>query len=326
VHQNSYKDPQKADVLVYNHFYKDNPDITLPPPREVSRTPIPPEISNTFRMSDEMTQTILGTYDSAMGIQGGNISGTAIANGAMQSNSASMPYIVGYIKGLNRVAQVILDLIPKYYRTPRSLPVLLPNGKRSYEIINKEGSLFMNYDPNSLQVKVEAGVNFAMQKEQALPLFAQFMNTKGLSTLLDNIEIRGVEELRTQAENFQKEMEQQQAQQMQQQQQMASAEMQMKMKEQQIAVADAERRLNEPTEIGLGMISIKEKAQKDAADSAVKERDSETKFIEMMSKVRDKEVDNELEREKIAAENLRSTVELITESAKNMATQTTEEE
>jgi hypothetical protein len=29
VHQNSYKDPQKADVLVYNHFYKDNPDITL---------------------------------------------------------------------------------------------------------------------------------------------------------------------------------------------------------------------------------------------------------------------------------------------------------
>ena len=121
-----------------------------------------------------------------------------------------MPYIVGYIKGLNRVAQVIVDLIPKYYRTPRSLPILLANGKRDYKIINKQGSLFMNYDPNSLQVKVETGVNFAMQKEIALKtieslmqssqVFAQFMNTKGLPMLLDNIDIRGIDELKEKAE------------------------------------------------------------------------------------------------------------------------------
>jgi hypothetical protein len=331
---NAYTNVQKSDALIYNHFLDtNNPTVTLPPPREVNRTPIPPEISNTFRMSDEMTQTILGTYDSAMGIQGGDISGVAIANGAMQSNNASMPYIVGYIKGLNRVAQIILDLIPKYYRTPRSLPVLLPSGKRDYQIINKSGSLFMNYDPNSMQVKVETGVNFAMQKEIALKtiislmqsseLFAQFMNTKGLPLLLDNIEIRGIDELKEKAEEFQKEMEQKMAQQQAQEQQAAVAEIQLNAQQQQMAMADAERRLNEPTEIGLGMMAIQEKAQKDAAEIAIRERDSETRFIDMISKVRDNQVDNELKREKAAAENLRSSVELMSDVAKNIGVQST---
>jgi hypothetical protein len=95
----------------------------------------------------------------------GQMSGIAFARSAIQSNNASVPFIVGYIKGLNRVAQIIVDLIPKYYRTPRSLPVLLPDGKREYFEINKKGSLYMNYDPNNLQVKVETGVNFAMQRK-----------------------------------------------------------------------------------------------------------------------------------------------------------------
>src|SRR5690606_1889099 len=138
------------------HFLDtNNPNVTLPPPREISRTPIPPEITNTFRMSDEMTQTILGSYDSAQGVNQAQLSGIAFARSAIQSNNASVPYIVGYIKGLNRVAQIIIDLIPKYYRTPRSLPILLPNGKREYMEINKKGSLYMNYDANNLQVKVE---------------------------------------------------------------------------------------------------------------------------------------------------------------------------
>ena len=55
----------------------------------------------------------------------------------------------------------------------------------------------MNYDPNMLQVKVEARcVNFAMQKEIALQTiiamsqanqgFSQFFNDVGLPVLLDN--------------------------------------------------------------------------------------------------------------------------------------------
>jgi len=328
----AYTNVQKADALIYNHFLDTNsPEITLPPPREVQRTPIPPEITNTFRMSDEMTQTILGTYDSALGNQSNQMSGVAIANGAMQSNNASMPYIVGYIKGLNRVAQIIVDLIPKFYRTPRSLPILLPTGKRDYTIINKKGSLFMNYDPNSLQVKVETGVNFAMQKEIALKtieglmqsstVFADFMNTKGLPMLLDNIEIRGIEDLKEQAEEYAKEVAQQKQQAMQAGQQQQA----MQSQAQQMQMAAAKRTLEQPTDIQVKMMELSERAQKDSTDGAVKQRDSETKFIDVMSKIRNEQVDNELKAARIDAENSRSQIDAMISISSHLNDMTSKE-
>src|SRR5579872_3380557 len=303
-YQNAYQNVQKADTLVYNHFLDSrNPDITLPPPQPIQRTAIPPEITNTFRMSDEMTQAILGSYDASSIVNRDNMSGIAFARSAIQSNTAATPYIVGFIKGLNRVAQIILDLIPKYYRTPRSLPIVLPNGQHSQIQINRPGSLYMNYDPNSLEVKVEAGVNFALQKEvslntmlnlmQASPIFAQFMNENGLQILLDNIDIRGSEGLKEKAAEFEKQMQQQrqQQQQAQMQQQQAQAEQiqqqtQIEQQKASLEMQQFERIMRSPTLEELSLMSIQEKSRVDAANLAIKERDSEMKFVETMAKIK----------------------------------------
>src|SRR6185503_12899364 len=233
------------------------------------------------------------------------------------------PYLIGFIKGLNRVGEIIVDLIPKYYRTPRSLPVLRPNGKREYEIINKRGSLFMNYNPNFLQVKVETGVNFAMQKEIALqtivklmqvsPLFAQFINTEGLPMLLDNIDIRGIDELKMKAEQFMKQMKGQQ----QQAQQTQSQQMQMQQQAAQMALAKQQKELQSPTAEQIKLMELQQQGQVDAANVAIKERDSETKFIETLAKVRNLDVDAELEKSKIDAENARSQVDMVIATEKH---------
>lgn len=313
---NAYQNVQKADTLMYKHFLDSkNPDVVLPPPREVMRTPIPPQIAETFRMSDEMTQIILGSYDGAAGQNNGQMSGIAFARSAIQSNNASVPFIVGYIKGLNRVAQIIVDLIPKYYRTPRSLPVLLPDGKREYFEINKKGSLYMDYDPNNLQVKVETGVNFAMQKEialqtivslsQSMPTFGQFFAQKGLQTLLDNIEIRGIDDLKEKAVEYEKE----QAQMQQMQQQMQMKQVQQQAQQQAMAMQQAKKELQSPTQAQIEIMAIQEKSRIDSANLEIKERDSETKFLDVMSKIRNADVQNELKMAEIDAENTRTAVE-----------------
>lgn len=315
-YQDAYENVQKADTLVYNHFLDtNNPEVILPPPREVVRTPIPPEITNTFKMSDEMTQAILGAYDPSQGINNAQMSGIAFARSAIQSDGASVPYIVGYIKGLNRVAQIIIDLIPKYYRTPRSLPILLPNGKRSFVEINKKGALYMNYDPNSLQVKVETGVNFAMQKEMALQTviamsqankgFADFFNEEGLPTLLDNIEMRGIDELKEKATKWMAKQKQMQAMAAQQQQQ----QLQIEAKKQAMEMMEIQKEVQSPSEGQVAMIAIEQKAQNDAANLELKERDSQTKFLETISKIRNADVQNELKAAELDAENTRSAVE-----------------
>lgn len=323
----AYNDVQKASTLVYHHFLdRNSPDVTLPPPREVQRTPIPPEITNAFRMSDEMTQVILGSYDSALGANRQEISGAAIAMGAMQSNNASVPYIVGYIKGLNRVAQIIVDLIPKYYRTPRSLPILLPTGKRDYEIINKQGSIYMNYDPHSLQVKVETGVNFAMQKElalktlinlmQASPKFAEFMNDQGLFALLDNIDIRGIDELKAKAEEYEIKAGQKQSQMQQMQEQIQQMQMQMAQQKAQAEVqkdtAEAMKAMKEaqaPTKSEIDMAKLQQEGQFKAVDAQQKQEKIDMDLTELLARLDNMDVEKALKAAEIDAENSRTAIE-----------------
>jgi len=335
-YKEAYNDVQKQSTLVYHHFLDEHsPEVTLPPPREVQRTPVPPEVTNAFKMSDEMTQVILGSYDSTLGVNRQEVSGAAIAMGAMQSNNASVPYIMGYIKGLNRVAQIIIDLIPKYYRTPRSLPVLLASGKRSYEIINKKGSIYMNYDPNSLQVKVETGVNFAMQKELALKTivslmqasekFAKFMNDKGLLTLLDNIDIRGIDELKAKAYEYEQEtakqeekmqqiQEQLQQMQMQLQQQKAQAETQKETAEAVKAMKEAQA----PTKTQIDLLKLNQDGQAEAVKAKQAQEKIDMDFTKMLAELQNidenqmmKAAELDAEQSRTAVQNLHTLVEML---------------
>ncbi len=342
-YKEAYENVQKADILLYNHFLDThNPSVTIPPPREIMRPPIPAQISETFRMSDEMTQAILGSYDKTSGLKGAQLSGVAIARGAMQSNQAAVPYIMGYIKGLNQVANIVINLIPKYYRTPRSLPVVLPSGERSYQIINKDNSIYMNYDPDSLQVKVEAGANFAMQKEMALttitslmqasPTFAQFMNQEGLSILLDNLEIRGIDILKSKAHEFEEKIKkqeaqaqqmQQQAQQMQMKQQQQASQMQeqsMHLREQKQHLDNqaAERDLQAPSKEQQDWIKLQHQIPIDEAEMQLKEQQVQDDYVETVAKIQSDQVDSELKQSRIDAEQARSQINLAIEVDKHL--------
>ena len=152
---------------------------------------------------------------------------------------------MGFIEGWNRLGNMYLNLLPKYYVTPRTLPIVTSKGKREYYEINKGNNVKFDYDLNCLEVTVEAGVNFAVQKQIALEmllkmmqsseLFNQFMNTEGLEVLLDNLDIRGIDNLKVMAEKFMENMKKQQEQQKKQKQPKMSpkeAEQRLKLLEQ----------------------------------------------------------------------------------------------
>lgn len=320
----AYIDVQKPGTLLYNAFLDGDVNVPLAPPREIMRTPIPPEISATFQMSDNLIQGILGSYDAALGIQNNELSGVAIMQGAMHSNAAAMPYTVGFMKGLNRVCQIILDLIPKYYVTPRSLPIVEPDGKRSYQVINKVGNPFMDYDPMSLDVKVEAGVNFAVQKQISLETiiqlmqtsesFAAFINTKGLGILLDNIDIRGIEGLRQAAGQYMQEVQQKQ----EQAQQMAMQEQQQQLDPKQVMAMQAQA---EMAKVEQKKEAVATQAQvaltKIATDDAVKNKQADIEFMKVMSQIKNSGVDAQLKQESLDAEQARTAVTMAMDVSKH---------
>ena len=228
----AYDNVQQASSYVYQAYNDEMPDQQLPPPREVVRTPIPQEVMATYSVTDSTSQMILGTFDSALGINDNQLSGVAIVEAATQSNSAAMPYLNGYLQAWSHLGVMMADMLPLYIITPRTIPVVGLDGKREYKKVNEPGNQGpqFDYDQAALNVYVEAGVNFQIAKNQALQQlisimsasesFNRFMNTKGLPVLISNLTIYGADHLEELAVEWQKQMEEeeQQAKQAQQQQ------------------------------------------------------------------------------------------------------------
>lgn len=238
--EEAYENVQRANVLLYNAFKDNDPNVPLPPPMEIARVGAPPEVTTAFQITDSIIQGCLGSYDASLGINDNQLSGVALVEGATQGNAASMPYITGYLKGMNRCGTIIVDLIPKVHISPRSIPVKDKEGKKGYHQINHHRGMAGSYGENDLNVIIKAGVNFSVQKSrnlqhieglmQASQSFAQFMNEKGLKVLVDNLDIEGGDQLSEMASQYMTELQQQkqQAQQMAQQQGMQNP-LQMKM-------------------------------------------------------------------------------------------------
>lgn len=291
-----YKDaiinPQKASTLVYSCLLNKDPQQQLPAPREVQRVPAPPEVMGTVQMTDQMVQNTLGSFDSTIGkINENDLSGIALIEAATQSNSAAMPYVISYMQAMNHAAQGILGLIPKYFVTPRSIPVILPDGKRDFQVVNAPGAPHLKYDDESLKVRVEAGPNFSVQKTKAFnylrilmqispDINALLTGEEGLPILLKNVEFQGVEELKDalgpffQKKNQMQQMQQQQIQAEMQEKQAAFQQMQQK---QQLEMAKFQQSMQQD--------NVQNNLR--AAEISQKNKDSD---IELLKLLTDKEI------------------------------------
>lgn len=313
-YKDAYIDFQKASVLIYNAYKDNNPDVQLPQPQTVPRVGMPPEVAGTFTVSDEMTRAILGNYDASLSNPGNNLSGEAIAQSAMQSNYSSAPYHVNYIKAMNRLGQILLDLIPKYITTPRSIPIKGVNSKRMYQMVNADGHPSLDYDPNSLQIRIEAGVNFEIQRArsfemlnrlmQTMPLINEYISTNpdGIEMLLDNIDIRGIDALKEGVEKFAQEKKKMMQQQQQQQQQMAQMQMQMAQANSPAAIKNSE---------------LQQKGEQMALEYQIKQREVEIKqqladadTMKVESDVVLEDAKLRVAEKRVDAQNLRSAVDM----------------
>lgn len=307
-YKEAYANVQEASVLLYNAF-DDKTGERLDAPREIQRTPTPPIVESAFLNADATIQATLGSYDAAQGITS-DMSGRAIIQGALQSDGAAGPYLINYLKAWDRIGQIVLDLIPKYYKTPRSLPVVGRDGKRGFRMVNNPGAednVDLNYDASMLQLKVSAGVNSRVQKQmsldlivkmmQASPLFADFINTDGLETMLDNMEIRNIDSLKAKAVEFTQQLKQQQQAMLDQP---SEAQLQME------AFTDIEMaKVQQRSDEAEGKLAVS------AAELALDRDKLEMEYMKMLSEIAEGEQKTMIERERAASEDARSAIELL---------------
>ena len=301
-YQEAYKNPQKANIVIYNAFKEDG--ITpIPEPQEIEHPPIPPEIMNTFQAADQTIQNILGSFNTQLGVNDNDISGIAIVEAMTQSNASAMPYIVNFLAALTQASRIALDIMPQIYFNARTIPVINKDRKKVYQGINgyDQQSVHFDFDPEHININVEAGVNFEVQKNRAVTLLGalsqqfmsvqQLINTKGLPILLDNLDFRGSDQLKELAEEMMKQQEQEQAQQGKQPTaaqleqakiQMAQQEIQIKQQKLQL---DAQKQQQEAqhnaAQTALGMQQSKIDQQKNTMDFMAQQQDNQVDLAKL---------------------------------------------
>lgn len=316
----AYKDIQKASTLVFNSVHESNPELPISNPiREIQRMPAPPEIVQAFTGADSLMEQILGSYDASLGINNNQLSGVAIVEGATQSNSASMPYVVGFMQGLQRASQIYVDLLPKYYTTPRTVPIMDEEGKRHFVKINQKDGVPFDFDETVLNVVVKAGASFQIQKSRTInmvkevmqmsPEFANFIGTKGLNFILENVEGKGVEQLKAMTKEWQEEQEKmkQQAMQMQQQeaqQNPAQLKMQVDMMELQ------QRAQKDKAQFAVDMAKIEAEKQKLIANVQMNETAASVQLVKAMTERNKTNAELHLKRHDITHRHLKEAIEV----------------
>jgi len=303
---------QKPSLMVYQGYLDNNPDQPIDNPvSPVPRVGAPAEIVQAFTGADSLVQTILGSYDASLGINNNQLSGRAIQEGAKQSNTAVMPYITGLMDGLQRIAQIYVSLVPKYYKTPVTLPYVDTKGNRKYVKLGKDDDI-LNYDDNVLNVVVEAGPSFRVQKEHTLTMvkelmgvseqFAAFVNAKGLDFILDNMEGHGIDRLKQMVDEWTKQQEQIQ----QQKSQQPNPEMLKQQNEQQKLLLE-----NKRIEINnqISQLKLQQDKQQEQMKMFMAEHRNQTELMRQEEK-------QELEEMRIQLEHIRELMALKLEELK----------
>jgi hypothetical protein len=311
-YQDGYTNPQNYPVLIYHALLDNDPSKPLPPPQEIARVPMPPEISSTFMAADQTIQGILGSYDASLGINNNQLSGVAIVEGATQSNAAAMPFVVGFMQMWTRLAECYVDLLPKYIVGNRTLPVMGKDGKRQYKQVNG-----LNYRSEDLNIRVEAGVNFAIQKSRALqemtamsqanPKFAEFMGwSKVLPFILDNMEMRNIDQLKDLADEWLAIEQQQQNQPPPPNPMMMAA--QAKLMDAQTKQAELSHKQNE----------LQSENQFRAIDLNIRSQEAETGRMQTIGELAQAHQDSAVEIAKTQTERLRTAADLALKSKDQM--------
>lgn len=335
----AYRDVQHADVLIYKGFLDGNPQYPLNAPQEVQQPDIPGVVENTFYSTEKIMQSILGTYDqTALTDNSRDVSGKGMQEALMLTNKASSTYLKGYLRGMQRVLEIVLSLIPKYFVTERTIPVRLKNGTKSYIKVNpKQGGaaggeegVHLQYNKNDLGVTVEMGANSSVQKrltqEQVIRMmstsetFSSFVNQECLGSLVDMMDLPNEEAWKAGAQKYMEQLRKQQEAQQQEAAAQAQNNPQAQMQEQMQLMAQIEQskiameaQNNEMKNAQRMMeLTIKE------AQVSIEKQKADIDAILAASEIANMHGAGELEREKLDSANAKHAVEHMFEVNKHI--------
>ena len=136
---------------------------------------VPPAIINEIGISSEDIKGVTGIYDASLGAKSNETSGIAIQSRQRQGEIAVYNYGDNLAKAIRRTWEILVDLIPRVYDTPRSLRILGADGAEDYVKINAPdpvtGQVLNDLSVGKYDVNVTIGPSFSSQRQEAAEVY-----------------------------------------------------------------------------------------------------------------------------------------------------------
>lgn len=178
---------QNVAFLPYKH--RDDDGQEIPAPKRVD----PPQSSPAFLQGLEIAQNEMmmasGQYQSQFGQNENATSGKAINERQRQGDNATYHFVDGAAIMVRQIGRIVVDLIPKYYDTPRILKIrgedgsitniqINPNAQQAVQQIEgptEEASLIFNPNIGRYAVEVDVGPSYATKRQEAWNAMVQIL-------------------------------------------------------------------------------------------------------------------------------------------------------
>lgn len=171
--------------LPYHHRDGDRPDDPIPAP---TRNSVDLQIAGfvgAIQTSGALIQASLGMYQAAVGAQGPERSGVAIARRKSESDVGTYHYIDNLAGSIAHAGRIIMAMLPKVYDTPRVARILGEDGEPQHVQINPAAPQafaetqgpagrmdVLNPTIGQYDIHVSVGPSYASQREETAATLA----------------------------------------------------------------------------------------------------------------------------------------------------------
>jgi hypothetical protein len=146
------------------------PDSAMPGgPTFLSPPPVHAAFTQYGQMAIDLLKSSTGLHDASLGERSNETSGKAIIARQREGDTATFSYQDGLAFAIQSTGEVVLELLPSVYDTPRAVRVLGKDGGEDWQKINEalpDGTVLNDLSAGKYDVSVSTGPSFSTQRAE----------------------------------------------------------------------------------------------------------------------------------------------------------------
>lgn len=124
-------------------------------------------VATTRAQSLEDLKLVFGLGDASLGRPGNEISGVAIQGRVEQASRSTYQYFDNLLLSLRYLGDMIVDVIPTYYDTERTIRIVKPTNEEQMIVINRMGDSKYDLTTGDYDVVITTGPAYASKRQEA---------------------------------------------------------------------------------------------------------------------------------------------------------------